>query len=82
MLLIGVIVITVWAGVNLLMGLVVLVNLLFVVPHPLISRIVFTEEELAQLTPKTIATIKTLPASVLMTLLASIGLVLAGLGLW
>jgi len=139
MLLTGAIVISVWSGVNLLMGLVVLVNVLFVTPHPLISRIVFTEAELAQLTPKTTATIrslailqnasvvagaamvlvvvwiglvhgeywawwtllgtltflqamqfagdaaigtKTLPASVLMTSLAVVGLVFAGLGLW
>lgn len=135
----GAIVISVWAGINLVMGLVVLVNVLFITPHPLISRIVFTEAELAQLTPKTTGTIrslailqnasvvasavlvlvvvwvglmhgeywawwtllgtltflqamqfagdaaigkKTLPASVLMTLLAIVGLVFAGLGLW
>jgi hypothetical protein len=60
MLLTGVIVISVWAAANLLMGLVVLVNVLFVTPHPLISRIVFTEDELAQLTPKTTATIRSL----------------------
>ena len=135
----GAIVISVWAGINLVMGLVVLVSVLLVTPHPLISRIVFTEAELAQLTPKTTGTIrslailqnasvvasavlvlvvvwvglahgeywawwtllgtltflqamqfagdaaigtKTLPASVLMTLLAIVGLVFAGLGLW
>lgn len=60
MLLAGVIVITVWAAVNMVMGLFVLVNVLFLMPHPLISRVVFTEAELAQLTPKTTATIKSL----------------------
>ncbi len=56
----GVIALTLWGGVNLLLGLFILVNLLFVTPHPLISRVVFTETELAQLTPKTIATIRSL----------------------
>jgi hypothetical protein len=60
MLRLGVIVISAWAGIGLLMGLVVLANLLFVSPHPLISRVVFTEAELAQLSPKAIATIKSL----------------------
>jgi hypothetical protein len=60
MLRLGVVAISAWAGINLLMGLVVLVNLLFVSPHPLISRVVFTEAELAQLTPKATATIRSL----------------------
>ena len=60
MLRVGVVVITVWAGINLLMGLTVLVNLFFVGPHPLISRVVFSEAELAQLDPRVVATIRSL----------------------
>jgi len=72
----GAIVISAWAGVNLLMGLVVLANLFFVTPHPLVSRIVFTDGELAQLTPKAIATIKSLAISLNSSVVAGAALVL------
>lgn len=56
----GVIILSVWAGFNFLLAVFILINLLFISDHPLISRVVFSDAELAELNPKTAAAIKSL----------------------
>jgi hypothetical protein len=56
----GAIVLSVVQGFNMLLAGYIIAMLLFVTDHPLISRIVFTEEELKQVGPKAVATIKDL----------------------
>jgi hypothetical protein len=56
----GAIVLSVVQGFNMLLAGYIVAMLLFVTDHPLISRIVFTDEELKQLGSKAVATIKDL----------------------
>jgi hypothetical protein len=56
----GAIVLSLLHGFNILLAAFILVMLLFVTEHPLVSRVVFTDEELDQLGPKVVATVKDL----------------------
>jgi len=53
----GSIILTVWGGLNFSLSSFFLVSLLFFTDHPLISRIVFTDAELAELSSGAVATI-------------------------
>jgi len=60
MLKIGAIILSIWGGFNALLATFILVQIIFFGSHPLISRVVFDEKEIAELTPKTVAAIKDL----------------------
>jgi len=56
----GAIVLSIWAGINLLVATLVLFHVLVRRRHPLIAHVVFEERELSELDAKAVATIKAL----------------------